>query len=166
MEEIIGNFVVKYFFEIFLFITTTILGALLLKARVTYKKGQEAEETERENKLLRTVKDTIQAENKKQTKKFEAKQTELKSSIGYVSANLEGLQDEFVILKNGVLSTQGRNFRDECNRLLEEGHHITPTEFENLQKDHAVYNSLGGNSDGDDLYHLVVRKYEGEVAGY
>jgi hypothetical protein len=48
-------------------------------------------------------------------------------------------------------------------RLLEEGHEITIEEFKDLDKDHDVYNALGGNHNGDHLYDLVKKKVENKL---
>ena len=63
-------------------------------------------------------------------------------------------------LTSGVLSIEGRAFKDDCRRLLEPGHVITLAEFEAIQAEHIVYNNLGGNHEGDGLYSMVVAKYQ------
>jgi hypothetical protein len=63
------------------------------------------------------------------------------------------------VLKGGILSIQGRGFKDDCRKLLEDGHVITLNEFEALDAEHNIYKSLGGNSHGDALFDLVKVKY-------
>lgn len=59
------------------------------------------------------------------------------------------------ILKEGILSLQGREFRDYCRELLKEDHIITTFEYETLVHEHQTYNSLGGNHRGDALFHAA-----------
>lgn len=70
------------------------------------------------------------------------------------------LQEEVKVIKFGLLSVQGRNFKANCRRLLQPEHKITLEEFEEITKDHDAYNSLGGNHTGDQLYELVRNKVE------
>lgn len=63
------------------------------------------------------------------------------------------------VLKGGILSIQGRGFKHDCRKLLEDGHIITLNEFEALGAEHNIYKSLGGNSHGDALFDLVKVKY-------
>lgn len=67
------------------------------------------------------------------------------------------------LIKQGLLSLQGRDFREECYRLLKENHVITLEEYEQVESDHAAYNALGGNHNGDHLYELVKHKVEGNL---
>ena len=70
------------------------------------------------------------------------------------------IHNEIDNIKSGVLSIEGRAFKDDCRRLLEPGHVITLPEYEAIQAEHIVYNSLGGNHEGDGLFRLVVKKYQ------
>lgn len=70
---------------------------------------------------------------------------------------------EMDVIKDGMLSIQGRAFKADCRRLLEEGHTITLKEYEDLLAEHIVYNGLGGNHEGDGLFSMVQAKYQGEL---
>lgn len=63
----------------------------------------------------------------------------------------------------GVLSIQGKIFKNECRSLLREGHEITLEEFESLQEDHKAYKALGGNHDGDTLFSMVEKKVTNSI---
>lgn len=154
--DFIGEIIAKYWIEFLCAIVGAGLTAAFVKIKTTYKKGRTAEADERKTEIINAVKDVVKAENKKLS-------TKVKQNIDSLQTSLEDLRDEFIILQNGVLSTQGREFKDDCRRLLEADHHITLCEFEHLQKEHNVYNSLGGNSDGDELFRLVQLKFEGEI---
>ena len=70
------------------------------------------------------------------------------------------IHHEIDIIKDGMLSVEGRAFRNECKRLLEEDHIITLNEYLAVVNEHGVYNNLGGNHEGDLLFSAVKAKYE------
>lgn len=59
---------------------------------------------------------------------------------------------------------QKRQFIQECREFLQPDRDITIEEFERLQEEHKVYNSLGGNHDGDDLFNMVKEKVTNDLA--
>jgi hypothetical protein len=85
-------------------------------------------------------------------------------------AEIDGLRDDFKIIKGGILSIQGRDFKADCRMLLQPEHMITLNEFEAIIEEHEVYKSLGGNHEGDALFTLVEQKYgkqlESNTNGY
>ena len=70
------------------------------------------------------------------------------------------IHHEIDIIKDGMLSVEGRAFRNECKRLLEDDHIITLNEYLTVVNEHGVYNNLGGNHEGDLLFSAVKAKYE------
>ena len=102
---------------------------------------------------LRTeVKDEITKELNEQVEKLTAEDERIHKQIEIVSGKVE-------IIGSGVLAIQGQVFKDECRRLLTKDHQITLDEFEQLQADHEVYNNLGGNNKGDELFEAAKVKY-------
>ena len=77
--------------------------------------------------------------------------------------HITGLEGELDILREGILSIQGRNFKEDCYKLLAEDHIITQSEWELIDVEHNVYNSLGGNHEGDRLYTDVETKYRNNL---
>ena len=73
------------------------------------------------------------------------------------------INEEIDSLKDGMLSIQGRDFKNECHRLLKQDHAIDVKEYEALLVDHIVYNKLGGNHEGDSLFHMVEAKYRNTI---
>lgn len=71
---------------------------------------------------------------------------------------------EIDALRDGMLSLQGREFKADCRYLLSEGHIITLNEYESIVEEHRIYNSLGGNHEGDALFSMVKAKYEQSLA--
>ena len=72
----------------------------------------------------------------------------------------EMIHEEIDGLRDGMLSMQGRNFKNDCHKLLQEDHAITAIEYEQALADHIVYNKLGGNHEGDSLFSMVETKYK------
>ena len=67
-------------------------------------------------------------------------------------------------LRAGLLSIQGRAFKEKCHDLLESTHIITVEELENIAKDHDAYKGLGGNHEGDTLFNLIIEKAKKDIA--
>lgn len=74
-----------------------------------------------------------------------------------------GIQDNLTTLTEGMLSIQGRQFKEECRALLKNDHEITLAEFEHITNEHRIYNALHGNHEGDNLYNLVEIKYRANL---
>lgn len=73
------------------------------------------------------------------------------------------IHKEIDVIKNGMLSLEGRTFKEDCRRLLQDDHKITLNEFEAISNEHIVYNNLGGNHEGDGLFSMVVAKYQNSL---
>ena len=73
-----------------------------------------------------------------------------------IEASIDKMQD-------GMLSIQGRNFKNDCHKLLKPDHVIYVKEYEQLLADHIVYNKLGGNHEGDALFAMVEAKYKNTI---
>ena len=74
--------------------------------------------------------------------------------------DIKNLRNEFGSVRSGMLTIQGRAFKDECHRLLEDSHVITLIEYENILAEHVTYKQLGGNHEGDSLFAMVEAKYK------
>ena len=75
----------------------------------------------------------------------------------------EKIHREIDIIKDGMLSVEGRAFRADCRKLLEDGHIITLNEYEAILAEHVTYNNLGGNHEGDGLFSMVQAKYQNQL---
>ena len=73
------------------------------------------------------------------------------------------LHSEIDNVRDGMLSMQGRNFKNDCHKLLKKDHVIDVKEYEQLLADHIVYNKLGGNHEGDALFSMVEAKYKNTI---
>lgn len=112
--------------------------------------------------------------------KLEAKNTNLTQQIGELQADMkimqqeiqknkndenliekkiDTLEDNLNTLKGGILSLQRKEFKEECRKLLNQKEAITYEQYTMLQREHTIYNSLGGNHEGDQLFKLVSMRY-------
>ena len=78
-------------------------------------------------------------------------------------AELDHIHGEIDTMESGILSIQGKQFRDMCERLLETGHYITVDEYEEFEMEYDVYKKLGGNHRGDALHARVVDKVQAQM---
>ena len=74
------------------------------------------------------------------------------------------LESELTALKAGLLSVQGRMYREFCEQLLAEYDEIPIELFEQEEEDYATYKQLGGNHRGDSLHNAVVKKFNTQVS--
>lgn len=103
-------------------------------------------------KIICTLEEEIQ--------KVETKSVEEDSKL---HAELEHIHQEVEMMESGILSIQGKQFRDNCEKLLEHGHYITVDEYEEFEQEYEVYKGLGGNHRGDALHDRVVDKVQAQM---
>lgn len=175
-EVLLLDFIIKYWTE-FLFgiVAAGILAGgkyiwTLFKNRL--KDGLEEQIT--------SITDVITKRMSETDEKLEAKNTSLTQQIGELQADMKIMQqeiqknknDENLIekkidilednlntLKGGILSLQRKEFKEECRKLLNQKEAITYEQYTMLQHEHTIYNSLGGNHEGDQLFKLVSMRY-------
>lgn len=132
------EFILKYWIEV-LFGAVIAIGGYMVKRTL---KSYRQERLDEKNAFLESIKKEISAEFERSN----SRETELAGEIK--------------TLKAGLLSIQGRAFKNNCKRLLDPDHEISLEEYEEITKDHDAYNSLGGNHNGDELFILVRKKVE------
>ena len=152
MLPLFADIFVKYWLQWILGVVAAGI-ALWAKRYIKLEKSTIQEKQKQRMQELRTeVKDEITKELNEQVEKLTEEDVKIHQEIEIVSNKVE-------IVGSGVLAIQGQVFKDECRRLLAEGHQITLDEFEQLQADHEVYNSLDGNNKGDELFEAAKAKY-------
>lgn len=152
MLPLFADIFVKYWLQWILGVVAAGI-ALWAKRYIKLEKSTIQEKQKQRMQELRTeVKDEITKELNEQVEKLTKEDERVHQEIETVSSKVE-------IVGSGVLAIQGQVFKNECRRLLAEDHQITLDEFEQLQADHEVYNSLGGNNKGDDLFEAAKAKY-------
>lgn len=129
---------------------------------------------------ITSITDVIAKRMSETDEKIEAKNTSLTQQIGALQADMkimqqeiqtnkndenliekkiDTLEDNLNTLKDGILSLQRKEFKEECRRLLNQEEAITYEQYTILQREHTVYNSLGGNHEGDQLFKLASMRY-------
>ena len=150
-----------------------IAGGIALFARhyiKIQKESLEAKWQEKEKnmcgKIICTFEDKIDEvkilSNEKENKLYQSVQTvqdNLNKSDKIIFDDLSNIHSEVDIIESGVLSIQGKQFRDMCEDLLKQDY-ITVEEYEEFEEEYAVYKSLGGNHRGDSLHARVVTKVD------
>ncbi len=77
-----------------------------------------------------------------------------------IHKELDEIHKDVDSMESGILSIQGKQFREFCEYLLETGHYITVDEYEEFEVEYEVYKGLGGNHRGDALHDRVVDKVQ------
>lgn len=72
---------------------------------------------------------------------------------------LDEIHSEVDTIESGILSVQGKQFREMCEDLLKQDY-ITVEEYEEFEEEYAIYKGLGGNHRGDSLHARVVAKVD------
>lgn len=186
MLATIGSIVLKYWVELILGLIVAGGGFVIKRYLRLEKEERQREQREYFDKML----DKIQKENQevlkhlekehdtmnqnsedrydeintKVDKALEAGREESKADDAVLEKEITAVEKNIAALTAGVLSMQGKEFRNNCRKLLAEDHVITLDEWEELDKDHMAYNGLGGNHKGDHLFSLVKKKVEAGFA--
>lgn len=186
MLATIGSIVLKYWVELILGLIVAGGGFLIKRYLKLEKEERQREQREYFDKML----DKIQNENEqvlkhlekehdkmnqnsedrydeintKVDKALEADREESKADDAVLEKQISAVEKNITALTAGILSMQGKEFRNNCRKLLAEDHVITLDEWEELDKDHMAYNGLGGNHKGDHLFSLVKKKVEAGFA--
>lgn len=134
------EFVIKYWVQ---FLLGLIVGALSFLCKKFYSlyMGEKNHQKTKEQKEFYSSIETLIKEGAEESRKGDQK-----------------LQEQINVMQGGILSIQGRNFKQECREFLREGRDISLDEFEILQEEYDTYKSLGGNHDGDLLFSMVREK--------
>ncbi len=146
------DFIIQYWLEFLFGIIITALGYLCKNYRRLYLEEKNHQKTKEQKDFYNKLIEAIQ-ESYKMSQRDDEK---LQSQIDHMRNCLE-------VVKSGVLNLQGKTFKQECRKVLENEENLSIEEFERIQADHDVYNSLGGNHDGDSLFELVEHKYKNKL---
>ena len=182
MWETIGSIVLKYWVEFLLGALVAGVGYLGKRYLKLEQEERQREQKEffdklavnlksendkiisslskREDELDQEIDDQYKEITEAVSKAMIAGRDESKADDKVLQDQITNMSGEVKALKAGILSIQGREFKANCRKLLDENHEITLDEWEELDADHEVYNGLGGNHKGDQLYSLVKKKAE------
>lgn len=143
MLSLIIDVVVKYWVQFFCAGIVSGIGLIYKKINAERKAGQEKFYSQLETSLAQKIDSVIEIS--------EGDDLRLQKQI-------DDLDNHMDTLAKGILSLQGREFKQECRNLLADDHTLTLEEFEDLEAEHEIYNRLGGNHNGDSLFELVKKK--------
>ena len=105
------------------------------------------------------VRESSQHKENKIHKELDTLRTNMENSDATISNDLNNLHKEVDTIESGILSIQGKQFRDMCEELLKQDF-ITIEEYEEFEEEYSVYKKLGGNHRGDALHERVVAKFD------
>lgn len=147
-----GEFILKYWVE---WLCGLVAAGIVFMARHYVKLQKKDFETKWEKR-----KEDAKMEVSKYLHEDLEKEIERSTKADEVmKADIEILSEQIENVSTGVLSIQGKQFRDMCLMLLESDHTITVQEYEQFEEDYAAYKALGGNHRGDALHARVVDKF-------
>lgn len=170
------DFFVKYWTE---FLFGIVAAGILAGGRYIWTLFKNRLRDSLEEQII-SITDVIAKRMSETDEKLEAKNTSLTQQIGALQADMkimqqeiqtnkndenliekkiDTLEDNLNTLKDGILSLQRKEFKEECRRLLNQEEAITYEQYTILQREHTVYNSLGGNHEGDQLFKLASMRY-------
>ena len=142
------------------------------------RKGEQTEEKAKnydaqaiDKHILEIVEKTIITYQQKVNASISANQSEARTKFDYYQKmyweavnNLRDVEKDFKLLKEQNLNFYKYQLINTCKKYLAQGK-MTQYQFDRLTELHKIYNSLGGNSQGDLYYnktmHLPIAK-EGE----
>lgn len=154
------EFIGQYWLQFFLGLIASGVTALAAYFYRLYKNEQKTKKTKTEERFIKEVKELINDNNQEILKIVRDEESASIKADEQAENQMKEIRSNLAILTEGMLSIQGKQFKDECRMLLKEDHIITLSEFENITNEHGVYNALKGNHEGDALYSLVKVKYE------
>ena len=120
------------------------------------KKSMEDKWKDKEKNMCGKIISTLEEEIRKVDEKSNEEDKLIHAELDEIHVNLNTVE-------SGVLSIQGKQFKDYCEFLLETGHYITVDEYEEFEYDYEVYKKLGGNHRGDALHDRVVDKVKTQM---
>ena len=147
-------------------------GVIFFAKRYIFMEKKNAEEKWKDkeqnicNKIISNFDEKISeiktASNDKEGKFYESVQTvqnNLDKSDKIIFDDLSSIHGEVDTIESGILSIQGKQFRDMCEDLLQQDH-ISVDEYQEFEEEYSVYKKLGGNHRGDALHERVVAKFD------
>lgn len=146
MTELL-EFIVKYWLQFALGLIASCLTFGIKKYYSIKKKEFELERLALREAIIKDIDEKLKVEMEKSNAEDER-----------IRADMNRLDVTMKSLIQGLLSVQGKNFREECERLLFEDY-INVVDYEQFEEDYAAYKALGGNHRGDALHARVVDKY-------
>ena len=146
------EFILKYWVEVVFGLIVSGLSFACRRYWKLWRAEQQHQKTEEQEAFYDGI-------LKKIDERFEEINNRITALDNKGEKNVQTSDAQQEILKEGLLSVQGNNFKRQCKALLEPTHKISETEWLQHQIDFEAYERLGGNDDGHDLHNAVAHKY-------
>ena len=157
------DFIVKYWMQFGFGLIIAGLTALSKYFYNLYKKEKLHQKTEEQKNFYQEIKNAITAERTITQNCLDVNRQKSIECDQVLDQKVSNLKEKIDTLQDGILSIQGRDFKSDCRALLQPDHEITLDEYEQIIADHEVYNNLGGNHKGDELFDLVTHKFDARL---
>lgn len=153
------EFILKYWVEVVFGLIVSGLSFACRRYWKLWRTEQQHQKTEEQKAFYDGIIEKIDERFEKMNERFEETNNRITALDNKVEQNVQTSDAQQEILKEGLLSVQGNNFKRQCKALLEPTHKISETEWLQHQIDFEAYERLGGNDDGHDLHNAVAHKY-------
>ena len=167
------EFILKYWVEVVFGLIVSGLSFACRRYWKLWRAEQQHQKTEEQKAFYDGILEKIDERFEKMNERFKeidkrfeetnnritALDNKVEQKINEVRKDVQSSDAQQKILKEGLLSVQGNNFKRQCKALLEPTHKISETEWLQHQIDFEAYERLGGNDDGHNLHNAVAHKY-------
>lgn len=153
------EFILKYWVEVVFGLIVSGLSFACRRYCKLWREEQQHQKTEEQEAFYDGILEKIDERFEETNNRITALDNKVEKKINEVRKDVQSSEAQQKILKEGLLSVQGNNFKRQCKALLEPTHKITETEWLQHQIDFEAYERLGGNDDGHDLHNAVAHKY-------
>ena len=146
------DWILKYWVEV-------AFGLVVSGITIFYKhflKLRKDEQIKGRNEFKEEIKQQMRQDFQEEFQRNRERDNEIFSALTNLNTRLD-------TITSGLLSVQRTSFENECKRLLDPEHIITIDEYQQLNSDHDIYHSLGGNHSGDHLFSLVEKKMQTQL---
>lgn len=135
---------------------------MVKKGEQTEQKAKNFDEQAVDKHIVEIVNKTITTYQQKINESINANQTEAQSKFDYWQKmyweavnNLREVEKDFKLLKEQNLTFYKYQLINTCKKYISQGW-MTQYQFDRLTELHKIYNSLGGNSQGDLYYDKAI----------
>ena len=147
------EFIVKYWLEVLFGLIAAGIGFWAKRYIKLEKAEMKRKQEEMQANMCSRVIETFDVK----LKEVDDRSTEADQKM---NAEIEELHGDMDNLQIGVLSLQGKQFKEFCRELLQPERTITVDDFELFNEEYTAYKALGGNHKGDTLADAVRHKFD------
>ncbi len=144
------------------FLVKTFLDWIKTDAENKVNKAKKYDEQEFREEIIKIVKETQDQLKQELIANMTTFQTESKATFDYWQKmyweavdHLKAVEKDFLSLREQDLVFFKYQLINSCKKYLSKGH-MTQSEFDRLSELHKIYNTLGGNSQGDLYYNKAI----------